>query len=567
MPSKKLAAWAEEPAKAVAKPGIKKIKSGKPKLVKPSVGKPKIKIKKVSHKAKLDASVINLKKPKSSILAEEDGDLLEDDEEIEETPVTEDMDFDWEELLDADGKGQKYKKEVKANKKSKLSKFKGGFLPFFKKHSASTVEHQDKTDKVKPKADKSFKAPTKIEEKLLGKLPTKTIKPEVLAKKELLPVDQHHGFSMKIYRKLAIGFVVLAIILIAVIGYFSFVKATVIIKLAEETVDQSAPFNIYDRGEDYVIPEDAVRGIIKEIELEQSKVYDVVGSEIIGQEVTGTVTLVNNYMKNQPLVATTRLLSPEGQLFRLKSSVMVPAGRTITAEVYADKPGEDMVVGDTHFTIPGLWEGLQDQIYAESKAGDITFKKKLKKIVKQEEINSALADMKETLIAKAKTDIDQTYSDYQQKLYQINEDNIEYEVDAEVGDEMDKFTVTMKAVITVVAFADSQVYELTQTALASSLTDNKQLLGLRSEEFTYELTSVDLEKDTAEVKVSFKAKIAYANGSEIINKEEIVNMSREELSAYLSKMPEISTFDIKISPSFINKTPSLVDRIKIEVIN
>ncbi|KKR15120.1 MAG: hypothetical protein UT42_C0009G0012 [Candidatus Falkowbacteria bacterium GW2011_GWA2_39_24] len=523
MPSKKLAAWAEEPAKAVAKPGIKKIKSGKPKLVKPSVGKPKIKIKKVSHKAKLDASVINLKKPKSSILAEEDGDLLEDDEEIEETPVTEDMDFDWEELLDADGKGQKYKKEVKANKKSKLSKFKGGFLPFFKKHSASTVEHQDKTDKVKPKADKSFKAPTKIEE--------------------------------------------LAIILIAVIGYFSFVKATVIIKLAEETVDQSAPFNIYDRGEDYVIPEDAVRGIIKEIELEQSKVYDVVGSEIIGQEVTGTVTLVNNYMKNQPLVATTRLLSPEGQLFRLKSSVMVPAGRTITAEVYADKPGEDMVVGDTHFTIPGLWEGLQDQIYAESKAGDITFKKKLKKIVKQEEINSALADMKETLIAKAKTDIDQTYSDYQQKLYQINEDNIEYEVDAEVGDEMDKFTVTMKAVITVVAFADSQVYELTQTALASSLTDNKQLLGLRSEEFTYELTSVDLEKDTAEVKVSFKAKIAYANGSEIINKEEIVNMSREELSAYLSKMPEISTFDIKISPSFINKTPSLVDRIKIEVIN
>ncbi|MFH0951063.1 MAG: hypothetical protein V1765_01140 [bacterium] len=565
MPSKKLTAWADEPTKATA--GIKKIKKyGGVKVVKPSPAQPKIKIKKISHKAKLDASVVNLKKHKSSTFAKEDGDLLEDDEEIEETPVTEDMDFDWEELLDADGKGQKYKQEAKTKKKNRLSKLKSGFLPFFKKRPAPIVDNHDKSDKIKSpiKIDKSIKVPAKVEEKLIGKLPTKTIKQEASAKKET--ADQPH-FSMKIYRKLAIGFVALAVILIAVIFYFSFVKATVVIKLAEETVDQTAPISVYDRGEDYVIPEDAVRGIIKEIELEQSKVYDVVGSEVIGQEVTGTVTLINNYMKNQPLVATTRLLSPEGQLFRLKSSVMVPAGKTITAEVYADKPGEDMVVGDTRFTIPGLWEGLQDQIYAESKAGDITFKKKLKKIVKQVEIDSALADMKVALIAKAKTDIDQTYSDYQQKLYQVNEDNMEYEVDAEVGDEMDKFTVTMKATIIVVAFADDQVYELTQAALTSSLAENKQLLGLRPEEFIYELTAVDLEKETAEVKVSFKAKIAYKNGSDIINKEEIVNMSREELSAYLSKMPEISTFDIKISPSFINKTPSLVDRIKIEVIN
>lgn len=81
---------------------------------------------------------------------------------------------------------------------------------------------------------------------------------------------------------------------------------------------------------------------------------------------TGTVTLVNETGAAQPLVATTRLLSEGGVLFRLRDRVTVPAGGTVEAAVYADQPGPSGDIGPSRFTIPGLSPALQASIYARS---------------------------------------------------------------------------------------------------------------------------------------------------------------------------------------------------------
>lgn len=83
---------------------------------------------------------------------------------------------------------------------------------------------------------------------------------------------------------------------------------------------------------------------------------------------SGQVTLKNTSSTSQPLVATTRLLSAEGVLFRLKEGVIVPANGEIVADVYADQAGASGNIGPTTFTIPGLAASRQAEVYGESSA-------------------------------------------------------------------------------------------------------------------------------------------------------------------------------------------------------
>ncbi|MFZ2299652.1 MAG: hypothetical protein WAW00_00780 [Candidatus Moraniibacteriota bacterium] len=85
------------------------------------------------------------------------------------------------------------------------------------------------------------------------------------------------------------------------------------------------------------------------------------------QKARGTVILYNNYgTDSQPLVATTRLETPDGKLFRLVKGVTVPgmvttAGKkeagAIEAEVIADQAGSEYNIGAATFTIPGFKGG------------------------------------------------------------------------------------------------------------------------------------------------------------------------------------------------------------------
>ncbi len=81
----------------------------------------------------------------------------------------------------------------------------------------------------------------------------------------------------------------------------------------------------------------------------------------------GTVKIVNTTDRAFTFVATTRVLSKDGILFRLTKPVSLPAKKTVVAEVLADKPGIAGDIGPTVFTLPGLPTAeLREQIYAVS---------------------------------------------------------------------------------------------------------------------------------------------------------------------------------------------------------
>ena len=103
------------------------------------------------------------------------------------------------------------------------------------------------------------------------------------------------------------------------------------------------------------------------------------GTEKVQKKAEGKVVLYNNYSAaSQRLVATTRLQTPEGLIFRLVNPATIPGKQTIAgksvagsleAVVIADIPGADYNVGLKDFTIVGFKQdpAKYAQIYGRSK--------------------------------------------------------------------------------------------------------------------------------------------------------------------------------------------------------
>lgn len=69
---------------------------------------------------------------------------------------------------------------------------------------------------------------------------------------------------------------------------------------------------------------------------------------------TGSIVIHNAGSAAQPLIKNTRFETPDGLIFRVHESVVVPAGGDFKATVYADEAGEKYNIPATTFTVPGL---------------------------------------------------------------------------------------------------------------------------------------------------------------------------------------------------------------------
>jgi len=366
-----------------------------------------------------------------------------------------------------------------------------------------------------------------------------------------------------LYRKIAVSFIILTVILLVVIFYFSYISLTIVLIPSQERVSGNLVVDIYDKNKAKSITDQVISGIVEEKEISQSGEYISSGTEKIGEVIIGSVTIINNYTKNQPLVATTRLLTGDNKLFRIKNTINVPAGGSVDVEIYTDEPGETMAIEPTKFTIPGLWAGLQDKIYAQSKEKFI-YQKQEKKFILQTDIEAAVKALKEELIKKAKNEIGDGYKGFDQVIYSINENSIVSEVDGKVNEAKDKFSVSLKANINIVAFSQADVSKLINQKFLSIIPDDKELIEYKDKEVVYELNDYNIKQGVASVNVTFEGLMSLKEDAEIIDRNMILGLSRGQLEDYLDSFKEIAGYEIKFSPSVVDKVPSLIDRIKIE---
>lgn len=444
-------------------------------------------------------------------------------------------------------------------------------MPEEKKKKTTTPKRprspRKKTAKTAVKVTRSKKITPAPAENLLdlSRVITPSVNEEIIFPKiESAPVIiPERPRSSRIYSRISLSFVFLSLLCLVIVMYVTYVRLDILITPQVKQVEAKTNFTIYDRPDNYEVPAGSILGMVRGMEVEYTQISPASEKKISGAEVSGSVVIINNYSKDQPLVATTRLLTPDNQLLRLTESVVVPAGGSVEASVYAETADPSFTLTNTRLTIPGLWAGLQDKIYAEAKIGAVTYKEKAEYSITQNDIDQAIARGKAGLIEKARIEIDSVYSSYDQKLYELDESSLKIEIDGKVGEVKNEVEAIISGTVKVIAFNQKEISGTLGTALSAAGSLDNSNDSLAQPRFT--VMSADIKNNLAEVEVVTSGSSVVTSGQEIINPKKIVGLKRNQLEAYLQNIPEIKSFELRFRPSFWQWSPYLEDRIFIYI--
>lgn len=374
---------------------------------------------------------------------------------------------------------------------------------------------------------------------------------------------------VRFYRVIAFGFIALTGVLVIFAAYFLLGRVEINVKVLKEPI--SADF-IVDLKESTLGAEaansgtDAVvlSGKIIETAVDGSKEYATTGVKEAQGDVGGKVTIFNNYSKNQPLVATTRLMSKEGILYRLKNRVDVPAGGKVEAEVYADKATDEAgKLGPTRFTIPGLWEGLQDKIYAQSFESMHGGNHQIK-FMTQTDLDNAYNDLTKTLSDQTAGNLKTQMAAGEEILSKVIIKNIdEKKSSLAVDGEGDKFNVNLKLKVVGVAFAKKDLEVLSLNQLKKVVPQDKELVSVDYGNLTFMVEKYDLRSREANMMVHLEGAMAMRADNPIFDPEKFIGLDKDKIFQYFSTYQEVERVTVKFSPPWIKTVPQMENSIKV----
>ncbi len=377
--------------------------------------------------------------------------------------------------------------------------------------------------------------------------------------------------TTKVYKKIIIGFSFIVFLTLAFIIYYSFSKTEIIITL--QPIEESTIFNVDVNGkltEEELLSEYNLAGVFENTTFEKSKTFKNTNvGEKANAQATGTVTIYNKYSKDQPLVATTRLLSPDGKLFRIKERVDVPAGNKIeNVEVYADELGISGEIGPTKFTIPGLWPGLQEQIYAESFSA-MTGGVVDAKVLTQDLITEAADELKKEILEEAKITFTESASVKEKGFEKIGMAlatiTVNSSVEPAVGEISSDFTIDVKYNVFGIIFDEAELITLADHNLNDKLPQDRLIDNTFNKEIFYNPETQNFDDQTSTLKVDYTAKTILNQNSEIFTKEKLTGKTASEINRYFSNFDGILSVITKFSPFWVTKTPTLTDNIIVKI--
>jgi len=367
------------------------------------------------------------------------------------------------------------------------------------------------------------------------------------------------------YRNLIIGFSVLAVILVIIILYFALAQATVIIVPSYKQQKVGFVAQIIDKNLASVDNLSAGRlpGEIKETLVEATQEFSADAYQVNDTKAGGEITIINNYNKNQPLIATTRFLTEDGKLYRLTSGVTVPAGGKITAQVLADKEGLEYEIGLAKLTIPGLWEGLRDKIYGETQGLKRQTHNEYK--VTQKNIDEAKNSIKQQQLDQASATLAKNLPSNQSLTKNdLISETIKYAQSAKPNDKVEKFTVSLSLGVKAVIFGKDALKEGIFQNLPDIYTQNDSSVKIDQGSLNYEVALLDENSENliAQVKGDYDISVSYLK----IDKAAIKGLKKNEAEKYLMSLGNIEKVEIRL-PFWTKYLPTLTDNIDIQIKN
>lgn len=381
----------------------------------------------------------------------------------------------------------------------------------------------------------------------------------------------HHKESRAgLYQKIAVSFFVLSIFLILIVFYISFAWATITITPKPIPVSEGFNAQLVDVPSDQQLKSDQFRGTIIQKKLEGEGTFSTtIQAQLEAPKIlSGTITIYNTSGKAQPLRETTRLVNPDGILFRTQEFTNVPPGGSVSVRVRADKEGEYGTINDSRFTLPGLWPGLQNNIYGaglsvDSGSGSVH-------VFTKEDLEKASQDIQAKLKEKMGLMLESQAIQSGMGAVGNFEKIIDVEVlnakaDHEIGDRTDEFSLRVSARVTALQYNQQTLSEFVTKKLLGKVGPGYDLLPPTENDVQISVERVDVALNQANLKIVTRAGRIRADDSQAFDKTELAGMSADKVRTYFSTFDDIQDVQVQFYPFWVTRSPLLTDNITILV--
>lgn len=379
--------------------------------------------------------------------------------------------------------------------------------------------------------------------------------------------------------KIFLSFIAVCIlVLLGVAGYLFVPSANIII--IPNVLKIKTDVNVHaSSSTDSDKKEIAVRIIEKEESL--SLPFDVSGEgQKSGKKASGSVVIYNEYSTApQPLVATTRLETEDGKIFRLVKGVTVP-GTTkvgneikpgaIEASVIADKAGSEFNIDSSKFTIPGFAGGEKfEKFYAKSSvamAGGTSTEEggnieSLKTKIIQSDINSAKEKTEAALKEKIAQSIAGELREGEVALPQAEKITItKTSADVKVGNAAKPFSYSATASAKAIIFSENEIKNIIKQKLEKQQTEEFKGELLKIE---YSTIEPDFENSALNLELFGETMVTPIIDLQQIKKE-LLGKSTDQFGDILKKYSSIKNVKVEFQPAFISSVPEYSQRVTIE---
>ncbi len=402
-------------------------------------------------------------------------------------------------------------------------------------------------------------------------------------------------------RKALTTLVVISVTMLLIIFYVALPGATVYLTPESNVLEASANITLADAylnaSELETHPTHTLASYGVDSVVEVSVQYDATGELFSGENATGTITLYNDADYEWSLVAFTRLESPDGVIFRTQQFVTIPAGTeagpaTLDVYVVADeKDSNDDIIGDrgnidagTHFILPGLRESSQALLYGENSSAMTGGNTIVTEYVLPEDIDAAYARVESELNAAVQdtlqAEVDALNAEQGSDLVLLTGDFAfdTYDPNIEIPDveeeQLSSFEVTGSMAVSGIAFNYSELVNVLRSELKLRKSPEKQLKSIDEESLYYEVFDIDRGAKKIKITASIKGVEEYVldpeeeSGARLIKKikDHIAGETVEGAEEYIQNLDEINTVEIKSWPVWAPTIPSVVENIKIKVV-
>lgn len=381
-------------------------------------------------------------------------------------------------------------------------------------------------------------------------------------------------------RKMIVSFVVISLVILAGIASYLFLpKAVITISTRNEIKKFDLEVKGNTNSSEILTSELTIPAKILEKEVIATNSFKATGtknsSSNVSQKSKGKVTIYNGYNNDpQSLVATTRVLSSDGKLFRLVKGVTVPGMSgsnpgTVEVDVIADQPGEEYNIGSSDFKIPGF-EGTPkfDKFYAKSSSamtgggagssGGIT-------VISQSDLDNAKKDselkMKDQLEEEVKNEIGAKNI----LLSESSEKNIlESASIGKLNEVTVNFDYKVKGKIKVIVFSEDNLKKLIGDTYNES-NKGKEISDYSLMKVNYGASSADFSSGILVIKVNVEIPLKNNTNWDDFKKN-ILGKNETEIKETLKEYPQIEKINIDFWPSFMSqKIPQYEKRVIISV--